>query len=76
VIRKKSSSGACGAVRRVSHGDGAVIGAARDRRPSGTRIQKNGILESAAHAELRLELNGECDSTARTLWALFFKVHV
>jgi hypothetical protein len=52
---------ASGAVKALSHGCGVVGQPAPDCCRDETRAQGIGILESAAHAELRLELNGECE---------------
>jgi hypothetical protein len=56
---KKKSGG--GSVRTGSHGCCVVGQAPPDRCRDEPRAQGNGILESTAHAELRLALNGECE---------------
>jgi hypothetical protein len=62
VSEKKSG---CGAVKPISRGCGAVVGTTPDRHADGVPEQRNGLLcavpimEDAAHAELRMVLNGE-----------------
>ena len=60
----KHKSMACGCVRAASRASGAVAVPGTDRRCGGTRTQRNSVVETAAHAELRLELDGEVERTA------------